>query len=48
MVASSDQQPLISIVIPAFNEEGNVARLESELLAAVGLLPYRFEFIVGR
>jgi polyisoprenyl-phosphate glycosyltransferase len=39
-------KPLISIVIPAFNEEGNVARLEQELLAAVEGLPYDFEFIV--
>jgi len=46
MVATADRQRLISIVIPAFNEEGNIARLESELLAAVGSLPYRFEFIV--
>lgn len=46
MVTSADQQPLISIVIPAFNEEGNIGRVESELLAAVGSLPYRYEFIV--
>ena len=46
MSATTDRQRLISIVIPAFNEEGNIARLESELLAAVGGLPYRFEFIV--
>jgi glycosyltransferase involved in cell wall biosynthesis len=37
---------LISIVIPAFNEEGNIARLERELLAALDSLPYDFEFIV--
>ncbi|HKO95965.1 MAG TPA: glycosyltransferase, partial [Pyrinomonadaceae bacterium] len=37
---------LISIVIPAFNEEGNIPRLENELLAAVGELPFDFEFIV--
>lgn len=37
---------LISIVIPAFNEEGNIPRLERELLAAVESLPYAFEFIV--
>lgn len=42
------QQPqhLISIVIPAFNEEGNIPRLERELLAAIEALPYAFEFIV--
>jgi polyisoprenyl-phosphate glycosyltransferase len=39
-------RPLVSIVIPAFNEEGNIARLETELLAAVRGLPYSFEFIV--
>lgn len=37
---------LISIVIPAFNEEGNIPRLEQELLAALEGLPYNFEFIV--
>ena len=42
----ASHKPLISIVIPAFNEEGNVARLEQELLAAVESLPYAFEFIV--
>ena len=38
--------PLVSIVIPALNEEGNIPRLEKELLAVTGELPYRFEFIV--
>jgi glycosyltransferase involved in cell wall biosynthesis len=38
--------PLVSIVIPALNEEGNVPRLEQELLAVVESLPYAFEFIV--
>jgi polyisoprenyl-phosphate glycosyltransferase len=42
----ASHKPLISIVIPAFNEEGNVARLEQELLSAVESLPYSFEFIV--
>jgi len=42
----TSQQQLISIVIPAFNEEGNIPRLEQELLAAVASLPYVFEFIV--
>jgi polyisoprenyl-phosphate glycosyltransferase len=37
---------LISIVIPAFNEEGNIPRLEAELRAALASLPYSFEFIV--
>lgn len=39
-------QPLVSIVIPALNEEASVPRLEQELLAVVKPLPYRFEFIV--
>jgi polyisoprenyl-phosphate glycosyltransferase len=37
---------LISIVIPAFNEEAMIPRVEKEVLAAVEGLPYRFEFIV--
>jgi polyisoprenyl-phosphate glycosyltransferase len=37
---------LVSIVVPALDEEGNVARLEEELLAALDRLPYDFEFIV--
>lgn len=37
---------MISVVIPAFNEEANIPRLEQELLAAVEPLPYLFEFIV--
>ena len=40
------QEALISVVIPDFNEEANIARLEQELLAAVRGLPYSFEFIV--
>ncbi|HKR02241.1 MAG TPA: glycosyltransferase family 2 protein [Pyrinomonadaceae bacterium] len=42
----ASHEALISIVIPAFNEEGNIPRLERELLAAVQKLPHRFEFIV--
>ena len=41
-----DKNSLISIVIPALNEEENIPRLEQELLAAVESLPYTFEFIV--
>ena len=37
---------MISVVIPAFNEEANIPRLEQELLAAVEPLPYLFEFLV--
>jgi polyisoprenyl-phosphate glycosyltransferase len=46
MTIMARHEALISIVIPAFNEEGNIARLERELLAAVMPLPYSFEFIV--
>lgn len=46
MPPSSAGQPLVTIVIPARNEEANVPRLERELLAVVEPLPYRFEFIV--
>jgi glycosyltransferase involved in cell wall biosynthesis len=42
----ASREALISIVIPAFNEEGNITRLEQELLEAVNELPYSFEFIV--
>lgn len=40
------QTPLISIVIPARNEEESIPRLEAELQAVVEALPYDFEFIV--
>ncbi len=40
------QSPLISIVIPARNEEANIAKLEAELKAALDPLPYRFEYVV--
>lgn len=45
-MGSSREKPLVSIVIPALNEEQNVPRLERELLAVVDPLPYRFEFLV--
>lgn len=32
--------------MPAFNEEANIGRLETELTAIVDDLPYRFEFLV--
>ncbi len=37
---------LITIIIPARNEEGNIQRLEQELLAVLNPLPFDFEFIV--
>jgi len=37
---------LISIIIPARNEEGNIERLEQELLAVVDSMSFDFEFIV--
>lgn len=42
----SNPPQLITIVIPAFNEEGNIQSLERELLSAVESLPFSFEFIV--
>jgi dolichol-phosphate mannosyltransferase len=42
----SNPPQLITIVIPAFNEEGNIQSLERELLSAVASLPFSFEFIV--
>ena len=37
--------PLVTIIIPAYNEEANVPLVERELLAVVDPLPYRFEFL---
>lgn len=37
---------LVSVIIPARNEEVNIPRLEQELLQAVDELPYDFEFLV--
>jgi glycosyltransferase involved in cell wall biosynthesis len=45
-MSTADRRLLISIVVPALNEEANIPRLEQELLAAVESLPYSFEFIV--
>jgi polyisoprenyl-phosphate glycosyltransferase len=36
----------IDIVIPAYNEEGNIARAIETLFERLGSLPYRFELIV--
>ena len=45
-MTSVSDQPLVSMVIPARNEEANIPRLEQELLAVVDGLPYAFEFLV--
>jgi len=45
-VGREDRKPLVSIVVPARNEERNIARLEQELNEATNGLPYRFEFLV--
>jgi polyisoprenyl-phosphate glycosyltransferase len=45
-VGREENKPLISIVVPARNEERNIARLEQELVEATNPLPYRFEFLV--
>ncbi len=39
-------EPLVSIVMPAYNEAENIPRLEAELTEALDGLPYRFEFLV--
>ena len=39
-------KPLVTIIIPARNEEATIPPLERELLTVVEALPYRFEFIV--
>ena len=39
-------KPLVTIVIPARNEEATIPSLQRELLTVVEALPYRFEFIV--
>lgn len=41
-----DEPALITIIVPALNEELNIARLERELLAVTDTMPYRFEFLV--
>ncbi|HEV7842559.1 MAG TPA: glycosyltransferase family 2 protein, partial [Pyrinomonadaceae bacterium] len=46
MDGMAGRETLISIVIPAFNEEGNITRLERELSAALMPLAYAFEFLV--
>jgi dolichol-phosphate mannosyltransferase len=40
------RRELVSLVIPARNEVGNIDRLEQELATVTGPLPYDFEFIV--
>ncbi len=41
----SGAPPSVSVVVPAFNEEGNVAPLAEELLAALGKAGYDFEIL---
>ena len=43
---SRDLQTLISIVIPALNEQDNIGPLERELAESLDGLPYDFEFVV--
>ncbi len=40
------RRELLSIIIPARNEEGNIERLEKELSAVCRNLPFDFEFLV--
>lgn len=46
MAEAAAARLLVSIVVPARDEAGNMARLEEELLQVVDGLPYDFEFIV--
>jgi glycosyltransferase involved in cell wall biosynthesis len=39
-------RPLVSIIVPARNEESNIPVLEQELLAALDGQPYDFEFLI--
>ena len=43
---TTDHRPLISIIIPARNEEASIPRVEAEIAQALYPLPYLFEFIV--
>lgn len=38
--------PLVTLIIPARNEEANIPALEAEVTRVVETLPYRFEFLV--
>ncbi len=40
------QAPRLSVVIPAYNEEGNIIPLAEEIIAALGSLPGGFELIL--
>ena len=44
--AGGADRSLVSIVIPALNEEDSLPRLEEELLSVVDPLPYDFEFLL--
>ncbi len=46
LISSASPKKLISIVIPARNEELNIAPLEEQVLKATENLPYHFEYIV--
>ena len=37
----------ISVVIPSFNEEGNIEELANRLLAVLKNVPYTYEVIFG-
>jgi polyisoprenyl-phosphate glycosyltransferase len=43
---SGSTRRLVSIVVPALNEEESLPRVEGELLSVVDPLPYDFEFII--
>jgi polyisoprenyl-phosphate glycosyltransferase len=45
-LADASRRQSVTLVIPALNEQGNIAKLEQELVRVTTPLPYDFEYIV--
>ena len=43
--SQASKKPLISVVVPAFNEAENVENLAAEIAAALASMPYEMIFI---
>ena len=43
--SQAPEKPLISVVVPAFNEAENVENLAAEIAAALASMPYEMIFI---